>query len=95
MLVARALSYPRTGTLNMEKTGGCVCTLLRKTNGRDLHCGACRSSSWTDQPFIQLSEEELYMLHLTRFWHLGGLPLFGAIQFIHTCIGRLTAPQQT
>lgn len=54
----------------------------------DLHPGLI-------QAFIQLAEEELFMLHLTRFWHPGGLPLFCAIQFIDTCTGRLTLPQQT
>lgn len=48
VFMAKPLSYPRTCTSNMGKTEGCVCTPLRKTNARDLHCGACRSSSWTD-----------------------------------------------
>lgn len=42
------------------------------------------------QAFIQLAEEQLCMLHLTRFWHSGALPLFRAIRFIHTRRGRLT-----
>lgn len=94
VFVARPLCYSEACTSPMGKTEGCVCTMLRETNSRHLRCGACRSSSWTDTSFYSACRGRNCICFIC-FWHPRGLPLFCTIQCIHTCIGRLTLPQQT